>query len=394
MADQSAIARATGVAASTKYRVPFNTPGIHGNELENIAQAIRNRHISGDGSFTRKCSAYLEGAIGAARVLLTPSCTHALELAAFLLDVGPGDEVIVPAFTFVSTPNAFVLRGARPVFADIRPDTLNLDERHLAKVITEKTKVIVPVHYAGVSCAMEPILNRARVSGASVVEDNAHGLFGAFGGQALGTFGRMATLSFHETKNVICGEGGALVINDPDLIERAEIVREKGTNRSQFFRGEVDRYTWVDAGSSYLPSDILAAFLYGQLEQAHEIQAARQHVWDRYMEGLTDWAIEQDVALPTVPVGCQPAYHLFYLLMPDLKTRTRFIAHLNESGIQAVFHYQPLNTSHMGQLFGGKPGDCPVAEHTADCLVRLPFFNSLTDDRLNLVIERVVAFKV
>jgi len=393
MADQSAIARATGVAAS-KYRVPFNTPGIHGNELDHIAQAIRNRHISGDGAFTRKCSAYLEDALGAARVLLTPSCTHALELAAFLLDVGPGDEVIVPAFTFVSTPNAFVLRGARPVFADIRPDTLNLDERKLPKVVTDKTKAIVPVHYAGVACAMEPILHRARVSGAAVVEDDAHGLFGAFGGQPLGTFGKMATLSFHETKNVICGEGGALVINDPALIERAEIVREKGTNRSQFFRGEVDRYTWVDVGSSYLPSDILAAFLYGQLEHAPDIQAARQHVWDRYMEGLVDWAEQQGVALPTVPTGCEPAYHLFYLLMPDLETRTRFIAHLNEAGIQAVFHYQPLNTSHMGQLFGGKPGDCPVAEHVSDCLVRLPFFNTLTEEQLNLVIERVTAFHV
>ncbi len=393
MADQSAIARATGVAASI-YRVPFNTPGIHGNELDHIAQAIRNRHISGDGAFTHKCSAYLEDALAAARVLLTPSCTHALELAAFLLDVGPGDEVVVPAFTFVSTPNAFVLRGARPVFADIRPDTLNLDERKLADVITEKTKAIVPVHYAGIACAMEPILHRARISGATVVEDNAHGLFGAFGGQPLGTFGRMATLSFHETKNVICGEGGALVINDPALIERAEIVREKGTNRSQFFRGEVDRYTWVDAGSSYLPSDILAAFLYGQLEQAPEIQAARKHVWDTYMAGLNDWANQLGIALPTVPTGCEPAYHLFYLLMPDLETRTRFIAHLNKAGIQAVFHYQPLNTSSMGQLFGAKPGDCPIAEHVSDTLVRLPFFNTLTEQQLTLVLETATTFQV
>lgn len=326
--------------------------------------------------------------------MLTPSCTHALELAAFLLDVGPGDEVIVPAFTFVSTPNAFVLRGARPVFADIRPDTLNLDERYLAKTITDKTKVIVPVHYAGIACAMEPILNRARMSGATVVEDNAHGLFGAFGGQPLGTFGPLATLSFHETKNVICGEGGALIINDPALIERAEIVREKGTDRSKFFRGEVDRYTWVDAGSSYLPSDILAAFLYGQLEHAHDIQAARQRVWDRYMAGLTDWAKDQGVEVPTVPAGCEPAYHLFYLLMPDLETRTRFIAHLNQAGIQAVFHYQPLHTSRMGKLFGGKPGDCPVAERVSDCLVRLPFFNTLTEEQQTHVIERTTAFRV
>jgi dTDP-4-amino-4,6-dideoxygalactose transaminase len=394
MAGQTGTARPTGVGAPTTYRVPFNTPGIHGSELDYIAQAIRNRHLSGDGTFTRRCSAYLEDALGAARVLLTPSCTHALELAAFLLDIGPGDEVVVPAFTFVSTPNAFVLRGARPVFADIREDTLNLDERKLSQVITDKTKAIVPVHYAGIACAMEPILHRAFATRAAVIEDNAHGLFGSFGGQALGTFGRLATLSFHETKNVICGEGGALVINDESLIERAEIVREKGTNRSQFFRGEVDRYTWVDAGSSYLPSDMLAAFLYGQLEHAHEIQAARARIWNRYMEGLADWAKTQGVALPAVPTGCEPAYHLFYLVMPSLETRTRFIDHLAAAGIQAVFHYQALHTSRMGELFGGKPGDCPVAERISDCLVRLPFFNTISDEQIELVIERVTAFEV
>src|SRR5512138_3481524 len=307
-------------------RVDFNRPVIVGRELEYMQQAVENGHISGDGPFTKKCHAFLESELGIRKALLTTSCTHALEMSAILLDIQPEDEVIIPDFTFVSTVNAFVLRGAKPVFVDIRPDTLNLDESRLEAVITPKTKAIVPVHYAGVGCEMDSIMAIAACHNIAVVEDNAHGLFGKYKGKFLGTFGCMASQSFHETKNFTSGEGGALLINDPQLAERAEIIREKGTNRSRFFRGQVDKYTWVDIGSSYLPSDILAAILLAQLELRERIQAHRCKVWETYQAGLDGWARGHEVQLPAVPQDCEQAYHMFYLLMPSLELRQRLIA--------------------------------------------------------------------
>ena len=359
-------------------RIPFNRASLLGKEIEYVTQAIANGHISGDGPFTKRCNALLEQALGVPRVQLTTSCTHALEMAALLLDIQPGDEVIVPSFTFVTTVNAFVLRGARPVFIDIRPDTLNLDENQLERLITARTRAIVPVHYAGVGCEMDTICDIAARHGIPVVEDNAHGLFGRYRGRYLGTFGALATQSFHETKNITCGEGGALVINDESYVERAEIIREKGTNRSRFFRGQVDKYTWVDLGSSYLPSDLLAAFLYAQLEHKDEIQAARQRVWVYYVEQLSEWAVVNEVGLPCIPTHCEQPYHMFYLLMPSMEYRTRLIDHLKSRGILSVFHYLPLHLSPMGREWGAGEGACPVTEDVSDRLVRLPFYSSLT----------------
>ena len=373
--------------------IPFNQPGWAGGELAHIEDAVRRGHISGDGYYTKRCNQLLEQALGAGRCLLTTSCTHALEMAALLLDLGPEDEVIVPAFTFVSTVNAFCLRGARPRFIDVRPDTLNLDERQLEGLLTPRTRAIVPVHYAGVGCEMDAILTLAAKHGVAVVEDNAHGLFARYRGRALGTFAPLATLSFHETKNFVCGEGGALLMNDPALVERAEILREKGTNRSRFFRGQTDKYTWVDIGSSYLPSDLLAAFLLAQLEGRERIQAARRRVWHAYRDGLADWAAAQDVRLPFVPEHCEQPYHMFYLLLPSLAARQAFIAHLRAAGMLAVFHYLPLHLSPMGSSFGGRAGDCPVTESVSDRLVRLPFYNNLSPDEQARVIDRIRAFK-
>jgi len=374
----------------SNYRVPFNRPCLVGNEPFYMAQAVQLGHISGDGHFSRQCHELLERELGVRKALLTTSCTHALEMAALLLDIQPGDEVIVPSFTFVSTVNAFVLRGARPVFIDVRPDTLNLDETKLERLITPRTKAIVPVHYAGVGCEMDAILEVAQRYGVAVVEDNAHGLFGKYKGRYLGTFGSLATQSFHETKNFTCGEGGALLINDPQYIERAEILREKGTNRSRFFRGQVDKYSWVDVGSSYLPSDILAAFLYAQLEARAEIQAKRRHLWHYYYEHLRDWAEEHHVRLPIVPPHCEQSYHMFYLLMPSLEQRQALIAYLKSCGILSVFHYLPLHLSDMGRRFGGQEGDCPVTEEVSDRLVRLPFFNDLSPQDQEWVVHNVV----
>lgn len=366
--------------------IPFNRPFAAGKEIDYIQQAIENKHTCGDGSFTKKCHALLEQVVGVPKALLTTSCTHALEMAALLLDIQPGDEVIVPSFTFVTTINAFVLRGAQPVFIDIRPDTLNLDESKLEKLITPKTKAIIPVHYAGIGCEMEAILEVAGRYGIPVVEDNAHGLFGKYKGKYLGTFGSLATQSFHETKNFSCGEGGALLINDTQYIERAEIIREKGTNRSRFFRGQVDKYTWVDLGSSYLPSDMLAAYLYAQLEVREAIQAKRQQVWKYYYEQLQDWAQKYDIRLPIVPKHCKQAYHMFYLLMPSLEKRQALIAHLKAQDISGVFHYLPLHLSDVGRKLGGKEGDCIVTEDVSDRLLRLPFYNDLTlEDQARVV---------
>lgn len=373
-------------------KIPFNQPFAVGKEFEYIRQSIQNVHTCGDGPFTKKCHAFLEQTLGVSKALLTTSCTHALEMAALLLNLQPGDEVIVPSFTFVSTVNAFVLRGAYPVFCDIRPDTLNLDENKLEKLITPRTKAIVPVHYAGVGCEMDAIMEIAGRYGIAVVEDNAHGLFGKYKGKYLGTVGCFATQSFHETKNFNCGEGGALLINDPQYIERAEIIREKGTNRSRFYRGQVDKYTWVDLGSSYLPSDMLAAYLYAQLEVHEQIQAKRQQVWEYYHEHLQDWAQEHDIRFPIVPDHCEQAYHMFYVLMPSLEKRQTLIAHLKAQDIISVFHYLPLHLSDMGRKFGGKEGDCPVTEDVSDRLLRLPFYNDLTEADLARVVAAIREF--
>ncbi len=373
--------------------IPFNRAQVTALERDYVSQALSGGHLSGDGPFTKRCHALLEQLTGCRKALLTTSCTHALEMAALLLDLVPGDEFIVPSFTFVSTANAFALRGARPVFVDIRPDTLNLDERLVERAVTPRTKAIVPVHYAGVACEMDTLLDIARRRGLALVEDNAHGLGGRYHGRPLGTFGCLATQSFHETKNIACGEGGALLINDDRFVERAEIIREKGTNRSRFFRGQVDKYTWVDLGSSYLPAEPLAAMLCGQLERAEEIQAARRRIWDTYEAGLRDWAAAGDVRLPVVPAHCEQAYHMFYLLMPSLDVRQRLIAHLRERQIMAVFHYLPLHLSEFGLRFGGRAGDCPVTEAVSDRLVRLPFYNDLSAADQERVIAAVREFR-
>lgn len=373
-------------------QIPFNRPSLVGREVEYLLDAVRKGHLSGDGDYTKKCHALLEATLGVPRVLLTTSCTHALEMTALLLDLKAGDEVIIPSFTFVSTANAYALRGARLVFADIRADTLNLDETKLESLITPRTKALVLVHYAGVGCALDAVMEIAKRRGLAVIEDNAHGLFAAYRGKPLGTFGALATLSFHETKNISCGEGGALLVNDPALIERAEIIREKGTNRSRFFRGQVDKYTWVDLGSSYLPSEVLAAFLFAQLEGRDDIQAKRQRIWETYLARLEQWARRGGIGLPIVPDECAQAYHMFYLLMPSLEARQRLIKHLKDQGILAVFHYLPLHLSEMGQRFGGKPGDCPVTEDISDRLVRLPFFNSLNPEDQERVITTLLSF--
>ena len=372
--------------------IPFNKPCLAGKELEYISRALEAGHISGNGDFTKKCQAILEKELAVHKALLTTSCTHALEMAAILLDISPGDEVIVPSFTFVTTVGAFVLRGAKPVFIDIRPDTLNLDESRLEKLITERTRAIIPVHYGGVGCEMEKIMEIARGNGIAVVEDNAHGIFGSYRGQPLGSFGEMATLSFHETKNFSCGEGGALLINDPTLVERAEIIREKGTNRSQMFRGEVDKYTWLDLGSSYIPSDILAAFLFAQLEKKDVIQGARKHTWNYYYENLKDWAERREVLLPCVPADRDQSYHLFYLILPSLHIRQKLISHFRDHHIYSVFHYLPLHLSPMGQRWGGGEADCPVTEDISDRLLRLPFFNDIKESELKRVVEVIKDF--
>jgi dTDP-4-amino-4,6-dideoxygalactose transaminase len=366
--------------------IPFNRPYCAGNELEYIRQALACGHISGNGPFSRRCEALLAEIAGCRRALLTTSCTDALELSALLLDIQPGDEVIVPSYTFVSTANAFALRGARVVFADIHPDTLNLNESLLPDLVTPRTRAVVAVHYAGVGCQMKALLEQAHRGGFALVEDNAHGLFGSYCGQRLGSFGALATLSFHETKNISCGEGGALLINEDRYIQRAEILHEKGTNRSRFFRGEVDKYTWVDIGSSFLPSDVLAAFLLAQLEARFEIQRLRKAVWDRYLSGLSGWAAANGVRLPFVPPECEQSYHMFYLVMPAAAQRNALIAHLKRRAILSVFHYVPLHLSEMGLRHGGYEGQCPVTEDISERLIRLPFYNGLDEaDQLRVI---------
>jgi dTDP-4-amino-4,6-dideoxygalactose transaminase len=373
--------------------IPFSRPFLPEKAIDHLRAAVANKHLSGDGPFTRRCHAWLERTLGVPKALLTTSCTHALEMAALLLDIQPSDEVIVPAFTFVSTVNAFVLRGARPIFVDVLSDTLNMDANALADLITPRTKAIVPVHYSGVACDMTRLLAISRESGVPIVEDNAHGLFGKYQGQWLGTFGALATLSFHETKNMSCGEGGALLINDAKYCERAEILREKGTDRSRFFRGQVDKYTWVDLGSSFLPSDALAALLFAQLEMADAIQARRRAIWNRYASELADWGRAQGVQLPHVPAGCEHPAHLFFVVLPSLEDRDALIEHLRRRGVCSVFHYQPLHLSPMGQKHGGRAGQCPVTEALGDRLTRLPIFFELTDQDQGRVIDAVTSFQ-
>jgi dTDP-4-amino-4,6-dideoxygalactose transaminase len=374
--------------------IPLTLPTLEGNEQLYMDEALTRSRLSGDGPFTKRCQAYLEKTLGVSKALLTTSCTSALDMTALLLDVQPDDEVIVPAFTFVSSINAYVMRGAKPVFADIRPETLNIDEQRLEALITPRTKAIVVVHYAGVACEMDEIMSVAERHAVAVVEDNAHGLFARYRGRYLGTFGRLSALSFHETKNFTCGEGGALLINEPSLVARAEVIREKGTDRTRFFRGQVDKYTWVDIGSSYLPADLLAAMLLGQLEARERIQSVRKRIWDYYFTHLREWAAEQDVRLPVVPPEAEQAYHLFYMLLPSIVERQRLIEHLKERGIQSAFHYQPLHLSAMGRRYGGQEGECPVTEHVADSILRLPFYNRLSDEDLLRVVNAVREFRV
>ncbi len=373
--------------------IPFNRQLSLPGNVDFVMEAVQGGECAGGGPFAERCQSLFEEVMGVPKVLMTTSCTHALEMAALLLNVGPDDEVIVPAYTFVSTANAFALRGATIRFCDVRPDTLNLDADALEDLITARTKVIVPVHYGGVGCEMEAITEIAASHGIAVVEDNAHGLFGKYRGKWLGSFGSLATQSFHETKNFSCGEGGALLINDPSLIERAEIIREKGTDRSRFFRGQVDKYSWVDLGSSYVISDILAAFLYGQLIQRDVVIAKRKAIWDRYAEELADWSTSMGARLPFVPDDCEQGYHLFYVIMPSGERRQELIEFLRKRKIASVFHYLPLNKSKFGQQWGSRKGDCPVTEALSDQLVRLPFFYNLSESEQWRVIDAICEFK-
>ena len=373
--------------------IPFNRAEITESDRQLLVSAIERLHISGNGPFTKIAEASLQDSLGVQRVLLTTSCTHALEMTALLAEVGHGDEVIVPSFTFVSSASAFMLFGATPVLVDVEQDSLNIDPISIEKSITSRTKAICIVHYGGVAANLDRILEIAKEHNLAVIEDNAHGLFSSYKGKPLGSFGGLATQSFHETKNITCGEGGALLINDESLIERAEILREKGTDRTKFLRGQVDKYTWVDVGSSWVMSDMLAAILCGQLERAEVINAQRIAIYNRYDNELSRWAETYGVVTPFHPANTTHTAHVYHLRFKAGEMRDRFIAHLAERQIGAVFHYQPLHLSKIGRQLGGVVGDCPVTEHAGDCLVRLPLFNSLTIDEQSRVIEAVQSFK-
>jgi dTDP-4-amino-4,6-dideoxygalactose transaminase len=370
--------------------IPFNKPYMTGRELSYIAEAHARGHLSGDGTFTGRCNAWLERRSGCRKALLTHSCTAALEMAAILADIGPGDEVIMPSYTFVSTANAFVLRGGVPVFVDIRPDTLNIDESRIAAAITSRTRAIVPVHYSGVACEMDAIMAIAAAHGLLVIEDAAQGTMASYKGRPLGSIGHLGALSFHETKNITSGEGGALLVNDARLVERAEIVREKGTNRGQFFRGQVDKYTWVDIGSSYLPGEIIAAFLWAQMEEAEEITAQRLALWARYHEALAALEVAGHARRPIVPPECRHNAHMYYLILASLEKRTAFIARLKDQGIQAVFHYVPLHSSPMGRKLGRSAADMRNTVEMSNRLVRLPFWLGLEAEH-GRVVEEIIA---
>lgn len=372
--------------------IPFNKAFISEEDQLLWRQCANGGQTAGNGHYTKLAEQQILTATGTKRTLLTTSCTHALEMSSLLTGIGVGDEVIVPSFTFVSTASAFAIFGAKPVFVDSRSDTLNIDVDLIENAITQRTKAICVVHYGGVACQLETISELAKRHNLVLIEDNAHGLFAKYKGRSLGTFGALATQSFHETKNIICGEGGALLINDESLIERAEMLREKGTNRSSFLRGQVDKYTWVDVGSSWVMSDLLSAVLCGQLQRANAINSRRVEIWDRYHLELAEWADRFGVLRPYVPEGCEHVGHVYHVRFQTGDQRTRFIDHMKQRQISCVFHYQPLHVSPVGRRFGGQLGQCPIAEHAGECLVRLPLFNTLSDDQQTRVIEAVTEF--
>jgi dTDP-4-amino-4,6-dideoxygalactose transaminase len=374
-------------------KIPYNRPVTVGREMEYIEDAVKSGHISGVGKYTIKCEEIISRLTDSPACLLTTSCTHSLEMMAILIDIKPGDEVIIPSFTFVSTANAFALHGAKIVFCDIRKDTLNIDEKKLPELITNKTRAVVVVHYAGVACNMDEIAEVCKFNNILLLEDNAHGLTGEFKERKLGSFGTLSAQSFHETKNFSSGEGGALVINNLVYLQRAEIIREKGTNRSKFFRGEVDKYTWVDIGSSYVMSDMLAAYLLAQLEKHEEILIKRNIVWNRYFNELSEWSKQNNVLMPFVPEYCSHPSHIFYIIMPDVLNQIGLINYLKANGILSVFHYQPLHLSEMGKKYGGYIGQCPVTEYIADRIVRLPIFYDLSIEEQDLIIDVIQEYK-
>ncbi|WP_442509828.1 dTDP-4-amino-4,6-dideoxygalactose transaminase [Novipirellula sp. SH528] len=377
---------------SQSERIEICRPYVFGDEIEMIAKVLWSGQHCGDGPFTRKCHRLLEEKLKCERALLTTSCTSALEMSAMLLDLQPGDEVIMPSFTFVSTANAFTNLGARPVFCDVRSDTLNIDETSIEALVTSRTRAIAVVHYAGVACDMAVINEIAKRHNLAVIEDAAHAIFGYYRGQALGTIGRFGAASFHQTKNYSCGEGGALLVNEPEFAERAEIIREKGTNRAMFLRGQVDRYTWCDKGSSYLPSDILAAHLWVQLREHEFVQRHRRELHEFYMTELSAWAVEHEVRLPTIPEDCESAYHLFWMMVPSLDIQTQLTDHLRNCGINAAFHYQPLHSSAMGQSYGYKLGEFPITERAGERLLRIPFYTGLSLQQAASVVDALKCF--
>ena len=372
--------------------IDFNRPAFTGREFDYIRDAVQRGMLCGDGEYTKRCSQWMMDKFHVNHVMLTTSCTHALEMAAHLCDIKPGDEVIMPSYTFVSTADAFVLKGAKIVFVDIRPDTMNIDEKLIEAAVTEKTKVIVPVHYAGVACEMDTIMEIAKKYNLKVVEDAAQGVDACYKGKALGTIGDFGCYSFHETKNYSMGEGGALLIRDEKNVENAEIVREKGTNRSKFFRGQIDKYTWVEAGSSYLPSELNAAYLYAQLEAADKINEKRLSIWNRYWDGLEKLSDEGKIVRPTIPEGCAHNAHMFYLKARDLEERTALISYLKEQGVQAVFHYIPLHTAPAGRRYGMFAGEDRYTTRESERLVRLPLYYNLSLEQADYVIDKVNAF--
>lgn len=375
-----------------EMKIPFNKPPYIGKENEYVLSAVANGHISGDGEYTKKCAARMEEMTGTKRALLTTSCTHATEMAALLAGINPGDEVIMPSYTFVSTADAFVLRGAAPVFVDIRPDTMNIDETLIEDAITDKTKAIVPVHYAGVGCEMDTIIDIAKRHNLIVIEDAAQAIASTYKGKALGTFGTFGCYSFHETKNISMGEGGALLIQDESMIEPAEIIREKGTNRAKFFRGQIDKYTWVNYGSSYLPSDMNAAYLWAQLDNIDLIQNKRLKVWNMYREGLKALAEKEYIQFGEIPKECTNNAHMLYIKVADLEERTKLIQYLKDKGIMAVFHYVPLHSAPAGQKFGRFNGEDKFTTKESERLIRLPLFYSITDEEVEYIIDTIVKY--
>lgn len=376
-----------------KIKIPFNKPPYTGLEEKYVLEAMQSDKISGDGPYGKKCQEWFQTKLGVSKALLTPSCTAALEMAAMLIGIKPGDEVIMPSYTFVSTANAFVLRGAKIVFVDICPDTMNIDETKIEEAISDKTKAIVPVHYAGVACEMDTIMSIAEHNGLYVIEDAAQGVMSSYKGKALGTFGHLGAFSFHETKNYTSGgEGGLLIINDNRLIERAEVIREKGTNRSQFFRGQVDKYTWVDIGSSYLPSELQTAYLWAQLEQADEINKARLLAWNTYLNAFQELSKEGVVELPVIPNYCTHNAHMFYIKVKDIQVRTELLDHLKEKGIWATFHYIPLHSTPTGKSLGHFIGDDTFTTVESERLLRLPMYYGLTHKDIKSVVKEVSSF--